>query len=82
MKVCTLIDILKEFKADDTVAIGKIFLLGGGLSAVIDRGDVYVCKISDTVIIHTSKPKEGPEWRIVKGEENEGLKDALITDFS
>lgn len=82
MKVSVLIEILREFDPEDTVAVGRTVLLGGGLSAIVNTGDVYVCKVSDTVVIHTEKPKDGPEWKLVKGEENGELKDALITDFS
>lgn len=82
MKVSKFIEILQELDPEDTVAVGRTVLLAGGLSAIVDTGDLYVFKISDTVIIHTEKPKDGPEWKLVKGEENNSLKDTLITDFS
>jgi hypothetical protein len=81
MKVQALIDLLREFDAEDTVAIGRSVLLGGGLSAIINTGDLYVFKVSNTVVLHTEKPKEGPEWQVVKGEENNGLNDAVVTSF-
>lgn len=81
MKVSKLIEILQELDPEDTVAVGRTVLLGGGLSAIVNTGNLYVCKVSDTVVIHTEKPKDGPEWKLVKGEENNNLKDTLITDF-
>jgi hypothetical protein len=81
MKVQALIDILREFDPEDTVAIGRSVLLGGGLSAIVNTGNLYVFKISNTIVLHTEKPSDGPEWQLVKGEENNDLKDTVVTPF-
>jgi hypothetical protein len=81
VKVSNLIEILQEFDPDATVAVGRTVLLGGGLSAIVNTGNVYVVHIADTVVIHTDKPSDGPEWKLVRGEENTDIKDEILTDF-
>ncbi len=78
MKVRSLIDILKEYDPEDNVAIGSTVLLGVGLSAIVKTGNLYSCNISGTVVLHVEKPRVGPEWSDVRGEEDNSLIDTVL----
>jgi hypothetical protein len=58
MKLGELLDQLKEYDKESTVFVGELSNLSGGLGAIIKADNLYVSKVSNSVIIHTNDPKK------------------------
>lgn len=58
MKLSELLELLKEHDKDCEVFIGKLEDLGGGKGGVIDNNNLFVSKVSNSLILHTNNPKK------------------------
>ncbi|NDC24742.1 MAG: hypothetical protein EBZ49_11545 [Proteobacteria bacterium] len=73
MSVRELIDLLGQVQdQDSSVVLGNIVELGGGLAAHVDTDTLYLTKISNFVVLHTSHPKK---------TNDHGNKLGTLTDF-
>jgi len=58
MKLGDLLDLLKDHDYDCDVFVGKLTEFGGGEGAVIENNNLFVSKVSNSVILHTNDPKK------------------------